>query len=285
MIDLGHPRFNQTKIPFKPNISSMMISVVIPMYNSAESILRSIGSVLNQTYKGTLEIIVVNDGSTDNSLKVVEDYICANNITNVIVVNKQNGGVSSARNAGMKQAKGDFIALLDSDDEWGENKLARQIEVLTDNPQITLLGCNRNNEVVSSFAFKRFSRLTPISARLLLLKNFFPTPTVIFRREILQTIGFFDELQRFAEEGNYWIRICSKESCALLNESHIITGGGKPDFGHSGLSANLLEMEKGELKNIKLALKLNIINYVEFLLLNVYSVTKYLRRLIIVNLR
>jgi glycosyltransferase involved in cell wall biosynthesis len=207
MIDLGHPRFNQTKIPFKPNISSMMISVVIPMYNSAESILRSIGSVLNQTYKGTLEIIVVNDGSTDNSLKVVEDYICANNITNVIVVNKQNGGVSSARNAGMKQAKGDFIALLDSDDEWGENKLARQIEVLTDNPQITLLGCNRNNEVVSSFAFKRFSRLTPISARLLLLKNFFPTPTVIFRREILQTIGFFDELQRFAEEGNYWIRI------------------------------------------------------------------------------
>lgn len=262
-----------------------MISVVIPMYNSEESILRSVQSVLNQTYKGPLEIIVVNDGSTDKSLKIVEDYISAREITNITIIDKQNGGVSSARNAGMKRAKGDFIAFLDSDDEWNEDKLTRQMEILTANPQITLLGCNRNNEMISSFAFKKFSHLTPISARLLLLKNFFPTPTVIFRRKVLQTIGFFDESQRFAEEGNYWIRICNTANCALLNESHIVTGGGKPDFGHSGLSANLFEMEKGELKNIKLALKLKIINYVEFLLLNVYSVMKYLRRLIIVNLR
>jgi glycosyltransferase involved in cell wall biosynthesis len=262
-----------------------MVSVVIPMYNSSKTILHSIQSVLNQTYEGNVEIIVVNDGSTDDSLNVVEDYCRICNLKNIIVVNKGNGGVSSARNAGMKLAKGNFIALLDADDEWDKNKLKQQMEILINNPGIDLLGCNRNKEVISRFILKKFDRLTLISSRLLLYKNFFSTPTVIFKKDVLKTIGFFDETQRFAEEGNYWIRICNERTCMLLNESYVITGGGKPDFGHSGLSSNLLEMEKGELKNIKDALDLKIINYAEFLLLNIYSVGKYLRRVLIVNLR
>ena len=262
-----------------------MVSVVIPMYNSSQTILQSIQSVLDQTYQGGIEIIVVNDGSTDDSLRVVTDFCSKSQKANIIIIDKTNGGVSSARNTGMQAANGDYIALLDSDDVWHENKLTEQMKVLLSYPEIDLLGCNRNNQVINRFIFKKFDRLTLISSRLLLYKNFFSTPTVIFKRNILKTIGFFDENQHFAEEGNYWIRICDKGACMLLNESYVITGGGKPDFGYSGLSSNLLEMEKGELKNLRDALALKIINYGEFIILNIYSIAKYLRRVLIVKLR
>jgi glycosyltransferase involved in cell wall biosynthesis len=255
------------------------------MYNAQETIIKALESVRNQTYTGRIETIIVNDGSTDKSLEIVNDYIDHNSKLNIKVINRKNGGVSSARNAGMSIAKGDFIALLDSDDEWNESKLEQQVKVLVEDPEIDLLGCNRNGEVVNRFFLKKFERLTLITSRLLLYKNFFSTPTVIFKRDILKTVGFFDETQRFAEEGNYWIRICKDGKCMLLNESYVITGDGKPHFGYSGLSSNLAAMEKGELKNIKDALRLRIINHLEFIILNIYSLAKYLRRLVIVNLR
>ena len=108
---------------------------------------------------------------------------------------------------------------------------------------------------------------------------------LIFKNKILSNIGFFDENQRFAEEGDYWIRICNKNNCYLLNESLVITGGGKPSFGFSGLSSNLWQMEKGELKNMKTALSLKIINLFEYFLLVIYSLLKFVRRLMIVKFR
>ena len=119
----------------------------------------------------------------------------------------------------------------------------------------------------------------------MLLKTFLVTPSVIFKKKILDNTGFFDEQQKFAEEGDYWIRICNKNNCYLVNESLVITGGGKPNFGFSGLSSNLWQMEKGELKNMKTALNLKIINIFEYFFLVIYSIAKFIRRLIIVKLR
>lgn len=262
-----------------------MISVVIPMYNASETILSSLESVLNQSYTGKVEIIIVNDGSTDDSLEKVSDYVLKNRLDHVLIIDKENGGASSSRNAGMKIAKGDFIALLDSDDEWEKEKLQIQVELLFANPDISLLGCNRNSEKFNRFFFTKFNRLTVMTSRLLLYKNFFPTPTVIFRRNILDKIGFFDENQKYSEEGNYWLRICHEEKCVLLNESHVITGRGKPSFGFSGLSSNLKEMEKGELKNIKEAFQMGVVSRPEYYFLLLYSYLKYIRRIIIVKLR
>ncbi|MNH90300.1 hypothetical protein D3C73_428360 [compost metagenome] len=116
----------------------------------------------------------------------------------------------------------------------------------------------------------------------MLFKFVFVTPTVIFRREIIDRVGYFDESQRFAEEGNYFIRVANACNCYLLNESLVITGGGKHDFGESGLSSNLWEMEKGELKNIRMAFRIGVINIAEFLFFNVFSFLKYGRRVLIV---
>jgi len=260
-----------------------MISVIIPMYNAGGSIIRALDSVRNQTYRGDVEIIVVNDGSTDSSLAIVNDYTTRNSGLNIKVIDKPNGGVSAARNAGMREATGKYIALLDSDDEWLSNKLERQIEILTAHPDIDLLGATRNGEYFKKILWKEFKLLTKISPRFLLIKLMFVVPTVIFKREILNDVGFFEERQKYAEDGNYFIRIASKYNCYLLNECLAITGSGKYHFGMSGLSGNLKEMERGELKNIKNAYKLKIINLVEYYIIVVFSLLKYLRRLFIVK--
>ena len=263
----------------------MTISVVIPMYNAENTILTALNSIKNQTYKCNYQIIIVNDGSKDASKTIVENYIIRNPQMNITLVDQANGGVSKARNEGLRRAKGGYIALLDSDDEWLPKKIEKQMSIFEKNSDIDLLGTNRNNEHFKIFLGFKFNYLTKISSKLLLLKTFLVTPSVIFKKKILDNTGFFDEQQKFAEEGDYWIRICNKNNCYLVNESLVITGGGKPNFGFSGLSSNLWQMEKGELKNMKTALNLKIINIFEYFFLVIYSIAKFIRRLIIVKLR
>lgn len=254
------------------------------MFNSQETILRCLTSIKNQTYKD-FEIIIVNDGSLDDSRAIVEDFILENNHLKIILINTENGGVSKARNIAIKLANGNYIAFLDSDDEWDVRKLSKQMNVIEEDNSITLLGCNRNNEVVDSFYKKKFSRLTKISSKLLLYKNFFATPTVIFRKDVIAKIGLFDEKQKFMEDCNYWMRICKDGNCVLLNESYVITGGGKPHFGHIGLSSNLIGMQIGDLKNMKDAYNLGIVKLPEYIFLVSYSIVKFLRRLVIIMIR
>jgi glycosyltransferase involved in cell wall biosynthesis len=264
----------------------MLISVIIPMYNSAITISNCINSVLDQTYRGTIEIIIVNDGSTDHSTTLVENIINNNNNPNISIslVNKANGGVSSARNKGIKVAAGDWIALLDSDDEWIPNKLERQMQVLQENSHIDFLGTSRNNEILKNIFFKKVYPLQKITATLLLLKYIYATPTVIFKRSIISSVGFFDETQTHLEDNKYFISVCSKHNCYLLNESLVNTGGGKQHLGFSGLSANITKMELGELKNLKFAYNIRIINYFVYLGLVIFSFFRFLRRLIVYKL-
>lgn len=262
-----------------------MISVIIPMYNAQSTILPCLDSVIHQTYKGKMEIIVVNDGSKDESKLIVEQYINEHKDFTIQLIDKPNGGVSSARNAGLRNAKGEYMALLDSDDEWLANKIERQIEIFESNSLIDFLGTNRNGEVLTTIGLKKITLLTKFTSKLLLIKFVFQPSTVIFKSKIVSDIGYFDETQKYAEEGNYFIRIANTYNCYLLNESWVLAGGGKFHYGHSGLSGNLKEMEKGELKNLKYAFKNGMINFIEYPILVVFSLMKYFRRLMIVKLR
>ena len=256
------------------------------MYNSEATIMSCIHSVLNQTYnEGEVEIIVVNDGSIDNSQVVVEEIIQKNNSKmSIVLINKGNGGVSAARNTGMKVAKGDWIALLDSDDEWLPNKLERQLQVLVNNPHIDFLGTNRNGEFLNRLFFKKINELQAISSRLLLVKYIYATPTVIFKRMVIDSVGFFDENQSHIEDNKFFISVCTKYNCYLLNESLVTTGGGKQHIGASGLSSNITKMEIGELKNLKHSYQIGIINIVEYLVLLLFSILRFLRRLVVYKL-
>ena len=101
-----------------------MVSVIIPVYNRAQYIKDCLDSVINQTYKA-YEIIVVDDGSTDNLREILVPYM-----DKIQYIYKQNGGPSSARNAGTKVSNGEYIAFLDADDMWLPEKLELQIELL-----------------------------------------------------------------------------------------------------------------------------------------------------------
>ena len=90
-----------------------LVSVIIPVYNTAEYLPRCLESILSNTYSN-LELICINDGSTDNSLNVLNYY--ANLDSRIIVINQQNSGVSASRNVGLDHASGEYIAFIDSDD-------------------------------------------------------------------------------------------------------------------------------------------------------------------------
>jgi glycosyltransferase involved in cell wall biosynthesis len=265
----------------------MKISVVIPMFNAEKSIIRCLQSIFQQDYNCQLEAIVVNDGSTDSSLFIVQEFVTQNKINNLILIDKKNGGVSSARNAGLKKTTGDWIAFCDSDDAWLPVKLSKQLKLCIENPKIDFLGCILSNKPISRFFFKKFDYLTQISLNNMMFKNFFQPSTVIMKKDIIMKIGLFDETQKYAEEGNYFMRIASGGfNCFLLNEKLTIYGDdAKSGFGDSGLSGNLVEMQKGETKNHYYALKKLKINLLTFILARFFSIAKYVRRILIVKFR
>ena len=117
------------------------------------------------------------------------------------------------------------------------------------------------------------------------IKFIFQPSTVLFRKSVIDEVGLFDENQKYAEEGIFFIKMCHRFNAYFLNEKLVLNGGGKHHYGESGLSGNLKEMEKGELKNLKEAFKLNIINVLEYSFLVCFSIIKYFRRVLIVKSR
>lgn len=257
-----------------------MVSVIIPMYNAENTISACINSVLNQTYKGEIEIIIINDGSKDGSKLIVEELI-NNNLKNIDIklINKNNGGVSTARNAGLALARGKYIALLDSDDEWLSEKLEKQLKVFSDDSGICFIG----GLIYKPTIIKQ--EIVEISVSKLIFKNYFQPSTVMFKKEVVDKVGFFDEFQKYAEEGNYFMRIAKQFKCVLLNEQLVNYGQGKVGFGVSGLSANLKEMEKGELRNLKFVYQQNYISFFTYFVAINFSILKYIRRILIVKFR
>ena len=252
-----------------------MISVIIPVYNAEKSIEKSLISIKNQTWEGVFEIILVNDGSSDRSKTIIENYQQNHQDQNIILINQENRGVSKARNAAMKIAQGDYIALLDSDDEWLPEKTEKQMKFL-ENQNIDFITSLWNNENIT-FPYKLHppNKLVKITLKKLLFKITGQTSTPIFKRKIFENTGFFDENQNYSEDANYWMRISEKNQMYLLPEKLVIAGNGKKSFGFSGLSANLKEMEKGIQKNIWEMYQTKRINFPEYLFYFVISKLKF----------
>lgn len=220
------------------------VSCVIPTFNRCDSLIAAIESVASQT-KLVDEIIVVDDGSSDGTDSVLENF--RRHRPNVVlrVLRQANRGPAAARNAGINLARGDYIAFLDDDDIWLPTKLERQCRILAENPTVALLGCATDTIWRSGG-----SRLVPIGEWDLLFRNWFLTPSVLAKRDILLASGGFPEEMSHCEDYSLWLRIASSHRCAFLNEVLVICGHGKPAFGHSGLSADLRSLYTGELEAI-----------------------------------
>jgi len=173
-----------------------LISVILPVFNGAHFLGEAIQSVLDQKYD-PLEIIVVDDGSTDNTQQVALNFG-----EKIIYARKENGGVSSARNLGLKLAKGEFISFIDSDDLWLNNKLLLQHLPFSKNPEF---------EITQGLT-RRF--LSPgIKPPINFIKDVDEQPTLtlhlgagLFKKSVFDKIGLFDETMKFSEDIDWFLR-------------------------------------------------------------------------------
>jgi Predicted glycosyltransferases len=258
-----------------------MISVVIPMYNSKDTIFDSIDSIINQSrYDLIREIIVVDDGSTDGSSQFVSEHYAENK--KIKVIRKKNGGVSSARNAGVQSALSEWIAFLDSDDIWLEEKIRVQWEAVTAHPEIMFIGSNRNKENIHwGRKYDDNRKIYSIDLTHLLIKNWPSPSSVLIKKELLNITGLYDESMQYAEEGDLWNRIAILNELYYIADIYIITGSQKISFGESGLSANLKKMYQGNIRNIKLLKEKNKISFKLYIFLRIFYGIKQIRRIVI----
>lgn len=264
------------------------VSVIIPYYNRETMLLRALKSVKSQTFTD-FEIILIDDGSTDKSHKIVDDFINENLHINIKNIYQRNMGPSIARNNGIKRAEGEYIAFLDSDDEWLPEKLSIQI-ALMEKCDIDLLGCNyyliKNNRV-NEFIFIH-DKLKQITFKRLLTKHYYATPCVVVRKEVFEDVGYFPENQHYMEDSYIFTSIARKYKTYMISD--FLVNIYKLPYGEDGLSSNLWEMEKYELLNIKRFRKENIkykekLTLVLYIGVNVFSIVKYIKRRIAVMAR
>ena len=253
------------------------------MYNASSTIVDALESVRMQNYRNNLEIIIINDGSGDNSLNIATKYSLDHPYLNINIINKENGGVASARNVGIKAASGDFIALLDSDDEWVDNKLNILMPYFK-NEKIDCIGSGRNGKPLK-VGFKNIKELTRIYPVDLVFRWNPCTPSVIFRKSIIGKIGLFNENLKYGEDCEYWGRIAHYCGFFVIPDSLVITGHGIHEYLQSGLSSNLRKMHKGELYAINNTYSIGGISWIMCCFAKVFARIKYIRRIIIVILR
>ncbi|MCJ8153798.1 glycosyltransferase [Chryseobacterium sp. SSA4.19] len=262
--------------PDKNTCKLLMVSIIIPVYNAENTILHALNSIKAQTVGVHIfEVIIINDGSTDSSKEVVDVFIAENPEMEIYYLEQSNGGVSQARNAGLKIASGDYIALLDADDEWLPSKIEKQLEYFENKEfPIDFLATRRNNNKIL-WPYRVKNHLAEITFKKLLLRNEAQPSTVLFKRKILDNTGYFNHDQRYAEDLNYWMKISKNNKMYILDESLLIADGGKRTFGVSGLSANLHLMEKGFHRNTKEMYVLKHINRIQYLFLTLFYKAKY----------
>jgi len=209
------------------------VSVIIPTYNCAPYVAAAVESALSQTYR-PIEVIVVDDGSTDDTTAVLRGYA-----GRIAALSRPNAGAAAARNAGVRHAKGEFLAFLDADDLWMPRKLERQMPLFTEYPEVGLAFTDgstfdASGEIKPS-ALKGmapyFDRVRPwlqagdrdgVVVRPaypdLLFGNFVLPAGVVVRRTCLEAVGGFDEGLAVCEDYDLWLRMAQRSPFALVNE-------------------------------------------------------------------
>lgn len=203
----------------------LQVSVIIPTYNRISLLTKALDSVLCQTYS-PLEVIVIDDASTDNTRSELESrypqvrYAC-----------QTHQGVSAARNTGIKLARSEWIAFLDSDDAWWPYKLAEQVEALERHPGFLI--CHSDEIWI-----RNGRRMNPkkkhakhggwIFARCLPLCVISPS-SVIIHRSVFESVGRFDESLPACEDYDLWLRICARYPVLYVDQPLVTKHSGHGD--------------------------------------------------------
>ncbi len=230
------------------NENKYKISVVIPTLNRINTLQRALDSVINQTYKPA-EIIVVDNGSSDGTLKFLREQY-----PKITILTENKIGVSSARNKGIKKSINQWIALLDSDDAWHPRKLEIQTSMLDSAlKEYNLIHTDevwfRNNKHINQMK-KHKKQGGYIFERCLSLCCISPS-SVLFKKNILDKVGLFDESLPVCEDYDMWLKICSSEEILFAQDKLTYKYGGHKDQ----LSKAYWGMDRFRIKSIENIIK------------------------------
>ncbi len=204
----------------------LKVSVIIPTYNRLPMLREAVDSVLAQDFED-FELIVVDDGSTDGTPEVIKQY--GGRVK--LFQHTENRGVSAARNRGIFQAKGKYLAFLDSDDLWVKGKLKIQVAFLDDNPQYPLC-------YTDEIWIRRGKRVNPkrIHAKYSgwILEKCLPLCTIspssaVMRKILFSKVGLFDEALPVCEDYDFWLRVSARFPVFFIDRKLIIKRGGHAD--------------------------------------------------------
>lgn len=204
-----------------------MISIVIPLYNKEHSIASTLQTVLNQTYQD-FEIVIVDDGSTDHSVEEVKKVIDPR----IHLIHQKNSGVSAARNRGIEEAKGEYIAFLDADDEWKPDYLKTQYELTQKYPECSVFACNYEFKDAKGKVTPTIIRKLPFKGKDGILSNYFEVAscshppicsiTIMVKKNAIQSIGGFPIGVKSGEDLLTWARLAVNGEIAYNKQAYAI---------------------------------------------------------------
>lgn len=271
-----------------------LISVILPTHNRAEMLQRSVESVLNQS-RQDFEIIIISDGSTDNTPDVVASF---NDSRIRLFQHEVSKGASAARNTGLRAAKSKYIAFLDDDDEWLPDKLKIQMPVIEkSSPEVGLVyAWMEYFENGKSRGLRAPELRGDVFVEMLDKQAIGGCPTIIIKREVIERIGFFDESLPRGNDGNYWRRISKSYHVdfvpkvlanVYLDSKNRISHVSKKDLQNEIKALeNRLEIFKSDFDN-HLEQKANILTLIgmDYLIIGKFSFFfKYMRMLVDYNI-
>ena len=186
---------------------SPKVSIIIPTYNRADLLPRAINSVLNQTFQD-FELIIVDDGSTDNTKQVVEEF--QKKDKRIKYIWQENSGLPTSRNTGIENTQGEYIALLDDDDVWLNKKLEIQLNKIEKNNHELFFSNwyfwdSETNQKNKAFNFNPLNNEKDLF-KLFVKKNIGCSSTVIIKKAKLEKVGYFDEKLKSSEDYDLWLR-------------------------------------------------------------------------------
>ena len=201
-------------------------SIIIPTYNRATFLIKAIRSVLEQTFRD-FELIIVDDGSTDETLSLIKN--CTDK--RLVYLPQPHQGVSASRNAGVRASRGSWIAFLDSDDCFAPDKLTRAREYINQFPDFSVFHTEEiwylNNRLLNQKNIHRKPE-GDVFAQALRLCCISPS-TAVIRRDVFNTVGFFDESLPACEDYDFWLRVSARLAVKLIPEVLTIKQGGHSD--------------------------------------------------------
>jgi glycosyltransferase involved in cell wall biosynthesis len=202
-----------------------LVSAIIPTYNRGWIIKEAVDSVMSQDYRD-FELIIVDDGSTDNTPEILNSYR-----GDILVFKQENQGVSAARNRGIAEASGRFIAFLDSDDLWLPQKLFRQVEFFNKNPDAQICQTEETwiRKGVRVNPKKRHKKPWGMIFEPSLALCLVSPSAVMIRRSLFEEVGGFDETLPACEDYDLWLRISCRYPVYLIDTPLIIKRGGHND--------------------------------------------------------